>query len=105
MAKMRQEGRSQKRNDSAELSGEDQAIRCSPFELHAPHKLRHVEWPVRAVDSSLDSRLIIIRRTEPKMADTKEKLRVGLIGCGGISNAHLPHLSKSADVELVGFCD
>lgn len=35
----------------------------------------------------------------------KEKLRVGLIGCGGISNAHLPHLSKSEDVELVGFCD
>lgn len=39
------------------------------------------------------------------MAETKEKLRVGLIGCGGISGAHLPHLSKSDDVELVGFCD
>jgi predicted dehydrogenase len=40
------------------------------------------------------------------MADTpKEKIRVGLIGCGGISNAHLPHLSKSEDVELAAFCD
>jgi len=39
------------------------------------------------------------------MAETKEKLRVGLIGCGGISGSHLPHLSKSEDVELVGFCD
>lgn len=39
------------------------------------------------------------------MAETKEKLRVGLIGCGGISKAHLPHLSTSEDVELVGFCD
>lgn len=35
----------------------------------------------------------------------KDKVRVGLIGCGGISGAHLPHLSKSEDVELVGFCD
>jgi predicted dehydrogenase len=39
------------------------------------------------------------------MADTKEKIRVGLIGCGGISNAHLPHLSSSEDVELAAFCD
>jgi len=35
----------------------------------------------------------------------KEKLRIGLIGCGGISGAHLPHLSKSEDVELAAFCD
>lgn len=35
----------------------------------------------------------------------KDKLRVGLIGCGGISGAHLPHLSTSSDVELVAFCD
>ncbi len=34
-----------------------------------------------------------------------DKVRVGLIGCGGISGAHLPHLSASDDVELVGFCD
>lgn len=39
------------------------------------------------------------------MADTKSKIRVGLIGCGGISSAHLPHLSKSEDVELAAFCD
>ncbi len=39
------------------------------------------------------------------MAEMKEKLRVGLIGCGGISGAHLPHLSTSDDVELVAFCD
>ncbi len=39
------------------------------------------------------------------MADTKEKIRVGLIGCGGISGAHLPHLSQSGDVELAAFCD
>ena len=39
------------------------------------------------------------------MAEIKDKLRVGLIGCGGISGAHLPHLSASEDVELVAFCD
>ena len=39
------------------------------------------------------------------MAETKDKLRVGLIGCGGISGSHLPHLSTSEDVELVAFCD
>jgi predicted dehydrogenase len=39
------------------------------------------------------------------MAQIKEKIRVGLIGCGGISNAHLPELSRSQDVELAAFCD
>jgi predicted dehydrogenase len=39
------------------------------------------------------------------MSETKAKLRVGLIGCGGISGAHLPHLSTSDDVELAAFCD
>ncbi len=39
------------------------------------------------------------------MAQVKEKIRVGLIGCGGISGAHLPHLSSSPDVELAAFCD
>lgn len=39
------------------------------------------------------------------MAATKEKVRLGLIGCGGISNAHLPLLSKAEDVELAAFCD
>lgn len=39
------------------------------------------------------------------MAETKEKIRVGLIGCGGISKSHLAHLSQSEDVELAAFCD
>lgn len=44
------------------------------------------------------------------MSDTpneniKEKIRVGLIGSGGISKAHLPHLSTSPDVEIAAFCD
>ena len=40
---------------------------------------------------------------EEKMA----KLKVGVIGCGGIANGkHLPSLQKQGDrVELVAFCD
>lgn len=36
----------------------------------------------------------------------KEKVRVGIVGCGGIANAkHLPALSKIKEVEIIGFCD
>ncbi|RKY02145.1 gfo/Idh/MocA family oxidoreductase [Candidatus Poribacteria bacterium] len=35
-----------------------------------------------------------------------EKLRIGLIGCGGIAQiAHLPALKKAENVELVAVCD
>lgn len=36
---------------------------------------------------------------------TDGKVRVGMIGCGGISNAHLELLSSAEDVELTAFCD
>ena len=41
------------------------------------------------------------------MADTTtdRRIRVGIIGCGGISESHLPNLAKFEDVELVAFCD
>ncbi len=36
----------------------------------------------------------------------QEKVRVGIIGCGGIANGkHLPALFKQDIVEIVGFCD
>ena len=35
-----------------------------------------------------------------------EKVRIGIIGCGGIANnKHMPALSKLPDVEMVAFCD
>ncbi|MDI3311158.1 MAG: Gfo/Idh/MocA family oxidoreductase, partial [Thermoanaerobacterium sp.] len=35
-----------------------------------------------------------------------EKIRVGIIGCGGIANGkHMPSLSKLDNVEMVAFCD
>ncbi len=37
---------------------------------------------------------------------TEQKVRIGIIGCGGIANGkHMPALSKLPDVELVAFCD
>lgn len=34
------------------------------------------------------------------------KVRIGIIGCGGIANGkHLPALTKMEDVEVVAFCD
>ena len=35
-----------------------------------------------------------------------DKVRIGLVGCGGIANGkHMPSLSRLKNVELVGFCD
>jgi predicted dehydrogenase len=33
------------------------------------------------------------------------KIKVGLIGCGSVSNMYLPHLTKSPYVEVVSLCD
>ena len=35
-----------------------------------------------------------------------KKVKVGIIGCGGIANGkHMPNLAKIKEVEMVGFCD
>ncbi len=35
-----------------------------------------------------------------------DKIRVGIIGCGGIANGkHMPAISKVKEVEMVAFCD
>lgn len=35
-----------------------------------------------------------------------DKVRIGIIGCGGIANGkHMPSLSKLPDVEMIAFCD
>jgi predicted dehydrogenase len=36
---------------------------------------------------------------------SQRKIKIGLIGCGSVSNMYLPHLSKSDWVELVSLCD
>ena len=35
-----------------------------------------------------------------------DKVRIGIIGCGGIANGkHMPSLKKLGNVEMVAFCD
>ena len=36
----------------------------------------------------------------------EKKLRIGIIGCGGIATSkHMPSLAKLDNVEMVAFCD
>ncbi|MBQ3590036.1 MAG: Gfo/Idh/MocA family oxidoreductase, partial [Clostridia bacterium] len=36
----------------------------------------------------------------------EKKVKVGIIGCGGIANGkHMPALKKVAEAEMVAFCD
>jgi predicted dehydrogenase len=35
----------------------------------------------------------------------RRRVRVGVIGCGSVSNVYLPHLAQSPHVELVSTCD
>ena len=35
----------------------------------------------------------------------QKKLRVGLIGCGSVSNRYIPHLQTSSLIEIVSLCD
>src|SRR5690554_5655585 len=52
--------------------------------------------------------MIIIIQGGIKMSAQKKdiKIRVGIIGCGGIANGkHMPSLAKVEQVEMVTFCD
>ena len=36
----------------------------------------------------------------------EKKLKIGIIGCGGIANGkHMPSLAKVSQCEMVAFCD
>ncbi|MBQ6263807.1 MAG: Gfo/Idh/MocA family oxidoreductase [Clostridia bacterium] len=40
------------------------------------------------------------------MIGANDKVRIGIIGCGGIANGkHMPSLKRLEDVEMVAFCD
>lgn len=43
--------------------------------------------------------------TEIRSVDTGKKLRIGIIGTGGIANAHIPSYLKMPDIEIVAGCD
>ena len=43
--------------------------------------------------------------TDAKTKPTSKRIRVGVIGCGSVSNRYLPHLSECPYAELVSTCD
>lgn len=45
------------------------------------------------------------KKATVKKAEAPKKLRVAIIGCGGISHAHMAAYKSIPEVELVGFCD
>src|SRR5262245_57935516 len=47
----------------------------------------------------------VVRLPGVAAAAEPAKVKVGVIGCGSVSHAYLPHLSKSPHVELVSACD
>ena len=47
----------------------------------------------------------LLSSIEGVAAARQKKIRVGVIGCGSVSNQYFPHLSKSPHVELVSACD
>src|SRR5262245_10080499 len=44
-------------------------------------------------------------RADEASDPAREKIRVGLIGCGSVSRVYLPNLSSCPFVELVSTCD
>ena len=46
------------------------------------------------------------KQTQEKEDDSMKKLKVGIIGCGGIATSkHMPGLSAIPEAEMVAFCD
>jgi predicted dehydrogenase len=44
-------------------------------------------------------------RAAAQQATAKDRIRVGVIGCGSVSGAYLPHLAKCPYAEVVSTCD
>ena len=56
-----------------------------------------------AAVKKVSARKTPVKKAAPKK--TPSKLRVAIIGCGGISNTHMAAYKAIPEVELVGFCD
>jgi predicted dehydrogenase len=46
-----------------------------------------------------------VKGADEAAKDKPKRIKVGVIGCGSVSNVYLPHLSKCPHVELVSACD
>ncbi|MBQ8696920.1 MAG: Gfo/Idh/MocA family oxidoreductase, partial [Clostridia bacterium] len=43
--------------------------------------------------------------SEVKAVDSGKKLRIGIVGCGGIAHSHMRSYLKMPDIEIVAGCD
>lgn len=55
--------------------------------------------------SAMVSAGLLLSSLEALATLENRKLKVAIVGCGSVSGQYLPHLSKSAHVELVSVCD
>src|SRR4051812_13513733 len=56
--------------------------------------------------STFAASALLLSSLEGWALETKEKkIRVGIIGCGSVSNRYLPHLKTSPLIEIVSVCD
>ena len=46
-----------------------------------------------------------MENNEVKTVDATKKVRIGIIGCGGIAHAHMKAYLEQPDVEIVAGCD
>ena len=53
----------------------------------------------------MDAKLDYANQKVEQVIDTNRKLRVGIIGCGWIADAHIDSYKRMPDVELVAGCD
>ena len=53
----------------------------------------------------MDAKLDYANQKVEQVIDTDRKLRVGIIGCGWIADAHIDSYKRMPDVELVAGCD
>ena len=56
-------------------------------------------------DKSMDGLNDFTAREEGKVVDTGKKMRIGIIGCGWIADAHMNSYLKQPDVEIVAGAD
>lgn len=57
------------------------------------------------VKASVAGSGLLISSVESWALSETKKIRVGLIGCGSVSNRYLPHLKSSSHLEIVSLCD
>src|SRR6218665_38756 len=55
--------------------------------------------------TAASSAALLLSSLEGWAADESKKLRVGVIGCGSVSNKYLPQLLSSKSIEVVSLCD